>query len=68
MATDNYGDLPEDPLPAMLADIDQGLAMLPHWAKVVHSQYEALRSEGFTPHHALYYLALKDRSDTKPEE
>lgn len=43
-----------DPLPAMLASLDQALAMAPQIARIYRAMYDAFVAEGFTESQALW--------------
>lgn len=59
---------PDDPLPGLIAGIDQMLAIAPHLARTAMGFYEAFRAEGFTDSQAVYLAAvqLKDDPGTAP--
>lgn len=54
MNEDNDNAEPVDPYPAIIADIDQALAMAGQVARVVRGNYEAFLAEGFTEKQALH--------------
>ena len=57
------GDPPEDPLPALIAALDQVLAMAPQLARVARGTFEAFTEAGFTESQALYLTAVQLQSD-----
>lgn len=54
---------PEDPLPKLLAEIDQALAMAPQLAKVAYGYHRAFQQEGFASKESLYLVACQLHSD-----
>jgi hypothetical protein len=55
-------DEPHDPLPAMLADLDQALSMVPMLSSLHRGLYDGFRKEGFTDEQALRLtIAQMDR-------
>lgn len=59
---------PHDPLPALIAEIDQALKMVPHQARAMREMYRALRAEGFAHKAALYLTACQFRDPAPPDE
>jgi hypothetical protein len=59
---------PEDPLPALRAELDQAIAMLPELGRTVRAHYDEFVSQGFDSHAALYLTAvwLKDNPTLTP--
>jgi hypothetical protein len=47
-----------DPLPALIAEIDQTLAMAGELARAVRAYYDAFIEEGFTEKQALYAAVM----------
>lgn len=47
-------DMPVDPLPALMADLDQALAMASEVARLLKGHFDAFVEEGFTEKQALY--------------
>ena len=52
-------NIPEDPLPAMIAALDQSLSVLPHLAHATWRCFEAYKAEGFTDSQAVYLAACQ---------
>lgn len=50
---------PVDPLPALVAELDQMLKTIPMWAQVTKARYDGLIEIGFTPQQALYITAFQ---------
>lgn len=50
---------PDDPLPAMRAEIDQMIAMAPEWARTVRAWFDSLKGQGFDDKQALYMTAAQ---------
>lgn len=50
---------PEDPLPALRAEIDQMLAMAPELTRTYRSYFEAFTDKGFSESQALYLTAAQ---------
>lgn len=50
-------DDPIDPLPGMIAEIDQALEMVPQLARWARAMFEAFQKEGFTDDQALKLTA-----------
>lgn len=48
-----------DPMPAILAQVDQTIATAPHIARMAHGYYQAFADEGFTDKQALYLTATQ---------
>jgi 5-formaminoimidazole-4-carboxamide-1-beta-D-ribofuranosyl 5'-monophosphate synthetase len=48
---------PDDPYPAMMAEIDQAIAVAPQMARAVKGYYAALTDEGFNEKQAAYFTA-----------
>ena len=61
MRGDEHG--PEDPLPALQAELDQAAAMAPMIARSYRAYYEAFEAEGFTPSQALYLTACQGKDN-----
>lgn len=63
--SEHHGDgpAPDDPLPAMLAKVDQQVAMAPHLAKAAKGFHAAFVAEGFQPHEAVYLVAVQLMGD-----
>ena len=59
---------PIDPLPALIAEIDQALKMAGEMARVSRAHYMAYLEEGFSPKQALYLAAAFFRSPEPPSE
>lgn len=59
---------PEDPLPALRAEIDQSVAMAPEFARWARGQYDAFIAQGFNESQALYLTAvtIKDNPGKAP--
>ncbi len=59
----DHDEEPVDPLPAMIAEMDQALktilASLPAWAEITRQRYLALIEEGFTDRQALFISAAQ---------
>lgn len=48
---------PEDPLPALRAEVDQAVAMSPELARMAGGLFRAFAEEGFSERQALYLTA-----------
>jgi len=59
-------DAPDDPLPAMIAGLDQALEMAGEVARVVHGHYQAFLAEGFTEKQALYAAVMWIKGTGEP--
>lgn len=46
-----------DPLPLLIAELDQAMKMAPMIAQMAKAQYDAYREQGFTDKQALYLAA-----------
>jgi hypothetical protein len=57
MSTQRPGGQPDDPLPGMIAEIDQLVAVAPQLARAVHGIYSAYRDQGFSDAQAIYLVA-----------
>jgi hypothetical protein len=57
---------PVDPLPALIAEIDQALKMAGEMARVSRAHYDAYREEGFSDKQALYLTACFFRAPDMP--
>lgn len=55
---------PEDPLPKMIADLDQLAAMAPQLARMARVWFDAFEAEGFNAAQALYLSACTIVQDT----
>lgn len=53
----NPDDVPQDPLPALIAGIDQAIAMVPQLARYARALFDGLVDEGFTEAQALHLTA-----------
>lgn len=53
---------PDDPLPALLAALDQALSMAPQLARMARGYFDAFEHEGFTASQALYLTAAQIHS------
>lgn len=53
------GDEPHDPLPELIASIDQAIAVAPQVARIARGHFDAFTSEGFTERQALYLTAVE---------
>lgn len=61
-------DSPLDPLPGLLAELDQMLKMVPQAARVARAYYDAYRGEGFSERQALYLVASQFRDPAAPSD
>lgn len=52
-------DEPEDPLPDLIASLDQLLALAPELARTYRGYYEAFMARGFSDSQALYLSACQ---------
>lgn len=52
-------DEPDDPLPQMVANIDQLIANAPHMARAAWGLYNAFAMQGFSSDAALYLTAVQ---------
>lgn len=52
-------DTPEDPLPALRAELDQALAMAPELARMAWGYYETFKAQGFSDSQAVYLTACQ---------
>lgn len=59
---------PVDPLPALIAELDQALKMAGQMARIVRAHYEAYLEEGFTDKQALFLAASNFRAPEPPSE
>jgi hypothetical protein len=59
---------PVDPLPAMLAAIDQALKMVGEQARVTKAHYDAYIEQGFNNKQALYLAAMFWKQLDAPDE
>jgi hypothetical protein len=59
---------PIDPLPGLIASIDQMIQMSGQMARVVRAEYLAYLDEDFTHKEALYLAACRIRSPEVPDE
>ena len=50
---------PDDPLPALIAELDQAMAMSPLLARTARSMYDAFKGEAFADKQALYLTAAQ---------
>lgn len=59
---------PDDPLPALRAELDQVLAMAPELARMARGYFDAFKGEAFADAQALYLTAvqLKGTPGTAP--
>ncbi len=48
-----------DPLPDLIANLDQAVAMAPHLAKMAMGWYDAFLGQGFDPKQSLYLTAVQ---------
>lgn len=58
-----HGHSPEDPLPKLLAEIDQALAIAPQLARIAFGYHAAFQKEGFSARESLYLVACQLHSD-----
>jgi hypothetical protein len=60
---------PDDPLPKLIADIDQMIATAPRLGQAAWGFYEGFRAAGFTDNQSLFLVAvqLKDPPFRGPE-
>lgn len=54
---------PHDPLPEIIAGIDQMVAMAPQLARAARGFYDAFKAEGFTDSQAAYMTMAQLHSD-----
>jgi hypothetical protein len=59
-------ETPHDPLPALLAEIDQTLKMAGELARVVRTYYDAFLEEGFNDRQALYAAITWIKGPSEP--
>lgn len=50
---------PDDPLPALRAEVDQAVAMAPITAGAARGLFAAFKAEGFTESQSLYLVAVQ---------
>lgn len=50
---------PDDPLPALKAEIDQMLMLAPELARALSTWFQAFKKEGFNDSQALYLSAVQ---------
>jgi hypothetical protein len=67
MADEKQPD-PHDPLPALLAELDQAMKMIPQQARAMRVMFVALVEEGFTYKEALYLTACQFSPPRPPDE
>jgi hypothetical protein len=58
---------PHDPLPGMIAEIDQALEMIGQQARVTKAAFDAYIEEGFNEKQALYLAASFFKTPDTPE-
>lgn len=68
MPEDHDDNAPHDPLPALMAQIDQALEMAGEVARMAKSQYDAYRAESFTDKQSLYLAACSMNPPQAPGE
>ncbi|QEC47045.1 hypothetical protein FSW04_05225 [Baekduia soli] len=54
---------PDDPLPALVASIDQLVALAPHAARAARGLFDAFRAEQFSDSQALYLTAASTQDN-----
>lgn len=57
-------ETPEDPMPEMVAEIDQMIAMATHLARYAKGLFAAFKDAGFTDAEALYLTSRQIKSDS----
>lgn len=50
-------EAPQDPFPALVAELDQAIALAPQVARVARGYFGAFKGEGFTDQQSLYLTA-----------
>lgn len=61
--SEHEDEMPHDPLPEIVAGIDQMLAMAPELARAARGYFDAFRAEGFSDAQAIYLTAAQLHSD-----
>ncbi len=59
---------PHDPLPALMAELDQAMKMIPQQARAMRVMFDALLAEGFTYKESLYLTACQFTAPRAPDE
>lgn len=68
MAGEKSDPEPHDPLPALMAELDQAMKMIPEQARAMRIMFRALRDEGFAYKEALYLTATQFSPPKPPDE
>ena len=52
-------EMPDDPLPALIAELDQALSMAPQLARMAMGYYREFEEAGFSSSQAIYLTACQ---------